>query len=189
MAIDKLTKDLLAKIGKGIAHTRVLGVTDGKVTFSNLDFSQGGEIFSIENSLEINWDEPTLSELKVDQGLQTIDISIEQGELTFAANYPTLAEDALAEFFKTAKTASTIKASADVSYTGKSIFTEPKTTELSILIEDQNEAFGICLARVSVTARLALDNDSKVWYIGLNGRVLANLEDGQGDILVAPKAV
>lgn len=189
MALNALTPELIASLSKGIATTKVLGVTDGKVTFNNLDFSSAGEIFSIEDSLNIDWAEPTLTEVKVDQGQKTIDSKVEQGEITFSANYPTIAEAALAEFFTAGTTEATITGSkigeAAKSYTGKSIFTSPKTTEVTMLIEDQNQAFAIVMARVSLTARLAFDSDNKLWYIGLNGRVLSNLEAGQGDILVA----
>lgn len=188
MALSNLTKDLLSAISKGIASTKVLAVPEnGQVTFSNLDFTSAGQIFSIEDSFSIEWGEPTITEIKVDQGLASIDTKIEQGEVTFSANYPTIAEAALAEFFKAGNTSISVTADATHSYTGKSIFTDPKSTELTMLIEDQNQEFGIVLARVSVTARLAYDSDSKIWYIGLDGRVLTNLKSNEGDILIAKK--
>lgn len=188
MALNSLTKDLLAALGKGIASTKILPVVDGKVTMSGLDFTDAGQIFSIEDSFALDWAEPTLDETKVDQGLATIDIKIEQGEITFAANYPTIAEEAMKEFFKTSTAGQvTVIGDAEHSYKGTSIFTDPKTTEVSLLIEDQNQEFAVVLARVSITARLAYDGDKKIWYIGLNGRVLSNLKDGEGDALVAKK--
>ena len=47
--------------------------------------------------------------------------------------------------------------------------------------------FSITMARVSLTARLAYDADNKLWYIGLNGRVLTNLAANQPDVVVAEK--
>lgn len=188
MALNSLTKDLLSAISKGISSTKILPVPEGgQVTMASLDFTDAGQIFSIEDSFALDWGEPTLTEVKVDQGLATIDVKIEQGEITFAANYPTIAEAAMKEFFKASTSQVTITGDATHSYKGTSIFTDPKTTEASLLIEDQNQEFAVVLARVSLTARLAYDSDTNIWYIGLDGRVLTNLKSGEGDILVAKK--
>lgn len=189
MAISKstLTKDLLSKLMRGIAKTSVAPVTDGSVTFSSSTFSDAGQIFSIEDSLSIEWSEPNITEVRVDQGLQTIAMDVEKGDITFSANYPTVAAAALSEFFKCSAGSISITSADGVAYTGTGVFLEPKTTEVSLLIEDMNEAYSIAFARVSLTARLAYDTDTRVWYIGLNGRVLNNLADNQPDAVVSEK--
>lgn len=185
MALSNLTQALLDKLARGIASTKVLAA-NGEVALSTLDFSNAGQIFSIEDSLSIDWPEPTINSVKVDQGQQTIAIDVEKGDITFSANYPTIAEEALAEFFESGKEC-VVTSSAGQTYTGTSIFTSAKTTEVSLLIEDENKDFALVFARVSLTARLAYDTENKIWYIGLNGQVLANLKDGEGDVLIAPK--
>lgn len=189
MAISKstFTKDLLAKLMRGIAKTSIAPVTDGSVTFSSSTFANAGQIFSIEDSLSIEWSEPTITEVRVDQGLQTIAMDIEKGDITFSANYPTVASAAISELFKCSSGAVSITSADGVAYSGTGVFLEPKTTEVSVLIEDMNEEYSIAFARVSLTARLAYDNDTKVWYIGLDGRVLNNLADGQPDAVVSEK--
>lgn len=188
MAISSstLTKELLAQLGRGITSTRLLPVADGSVTVSTLNFTNAGLIYSIEDSFAIDWGEPTLNNIRVDQGQQVIAVDTEQGDITFSANYPTIAEAALSEFFKVGK-ASVVTTDTNVTFTGKSYFTDPRTVECSLLVEDADSEFVIIFARVSITARLAYDNDTKIWYIALSGRVLANLADGEGDIIVAPK--
>lgn len=189
MAINKstFTKDLLAKLMRGIAKTSIAPVVDGSVTFSSTTFSNAGQIYSIEDSLAIEWSEPSITEVRVDQGLQTIAMDVEKGDITFSANYPTMASAALSELFKVSGSSVTITSADGVSYTGTGIFLEPKTTEVSVLIEDMNEQFSIAFARVSLTARLAYDNDTRVWYIGLDGRVLNNLATNQPDAVVSEK--
>lgn len=191
MAISKstLTKDLLSKLMRGIAKTSVAPVTDGSVTFSSSTFSNAGQIFSIEDSLSIEWSEPNITEVRVDQGLQTIAMDVEKGDITFSANYPTVAAAALSEFFKCSASSISITSADGVAYAGTGVFLEPKTTEVSLLIEDMNEAYSIAFARVSLTARLAYDTDTRVWYIGLNGRVLNNLADNQPDAVVSERVV
>lgn len=184
------TKDLLAKLARGISKTYIAPVTSGSVSFSSSTFTNAGLLYSIEGSLAIDWAEPSISEIRVDQGLQTIAMDIEKGEVTFAANYPTMAGAALAEFFdQVGSTNFTVATpeSTPVSYAGPGFTLEPKTTEVSVMITDMDEKFAICMARVSLTARIAYDSDNKIWYIGLNGRVLANLATNQPDVVISEK--
>ena len=192
MAINKstFTKDLLAKLARGISKTYIAPVTDGSVTFSSTTFSNAGLLFSVEGSLTIDWSEPSIDEIRVDQGLQTIAMDVEKGDITFSANYPTMAGAALSEFFEKVGNSDFTVATPDttpISFTGPGFTLEPKTTEVSVMITDMNEQFAITMARVSLTARIAYDSDNKIWYIGLNGRVLANLAANQPDVVIAEK--
>lgn len=190
MAISSstLSKDLLNSLARGIATTKVLPVAStGAVTMGSLDFTSAGLLYSVEGSLSIEWAEPTLEELKVDQLQQTIAVDIEKGDITFAANYPTIAEAALQELFKADSTSKTVVADASHQYQGKGIFLTPKQTEVTMMIEDQDQNYAVIFARVSLTARLVYDSDNRIWYIGLDGRVLANLADGEPDALIIPK--
>lgn len=190
MAINSstLTKSLLDSLARGIATTKILPVASGgAVTMSSLDFTSAGLIYSIEGSLSIEWAEPTLDEIKVDQLQQTIAVDVEKGDVTFSANYPTIAQAALGEFFDADSTTTTVTADASHQYQGKGIFITPKQTEVTMMIEDQDQNYAVIFARVSLTARLVYDTDTRIWYIGLNGRILSNLADGQPDALIIPK--
>lgn len=190
MAISSstLSKDLLDSLARGIATTKIIPVaSNGAVTMSGLNFTTAGLLYSIEGSLAIEWAEPTLEEIKIDQLQQTIAVDIEKGDITFTANYPTIAEAALQELFKADSTSKTVTADASHQYQGKGIFLTPKQTEVTMMIEDQDQNYAVIFARVSLTARLVYDSDNRIWYIGLNGRVLANLADGEPDALIIPK--
>ena len=56
-----------------------------------------------------------------------------------------------------------------------------------MMIEDQAKKFAVIFARVSLTARLVYDSDNRIWYIGLDGRILSNLATGEPDALIIPK--
>lgn len=189
MAISSATlkKELLDSLARGIASTKILPVTSGSVTTGSLDFTNAGLIYSIEGSLNIEWAEPTLEELKVDQMQQTIAVDVEKGDITFSANYPTIAEAAIAEFFEADSTSKTITADANTQYQGKGFFLSPKQTEVSMMIEDQAKNFAVIFARVSLTARIVYDSDNRIWYIGLDGRILSNLAENEPDALIIPK--
>ena len=188
MAISSLTKDLLSSLARGISTTKVLAApSNGEVTMGSLNFSSAGLLYSIEGSLSIEWAEPTLEELKVDQMQQTIAVDIEKGDITFTANYPTIAQAALAELFKADNTEKTVTADSSTQYKGKGIFLTPQQTEVTMMIEDQDQKYAVIFARVSLTARLVYDSDNRIWYIGLDGRILANLKSGEPDALIIPK--
>lgn len=189
MAISSVTlkKELLDSLARGIASTKILPVASGSVTTGSLDFTNAGLIYSIEGSLNIEWAEPTLEELKVDQMQQTIAVDVEKGDITFSANYPTIAEAAIAEFFEADSTSKTITADASTQYQGKGFFLSPKQTEVSMMIEDQAKNFAVIFARVSLTARIVYDSDNRIWYIGLDGRILSNLAENEPDALIIPK--
>ena len=190
MAISSstLSKDLLNSLARGIATTKILPVaSSGAVTMSGLNFTTAGLLYSIEGSLAIEWAEPTLEEIKVDQLQQTIAVDIEKGDITFTANYPTIAEAALQELFKADSTSKTVTADSNTQYQGKGIFLTPKQTEVTMMIEDQDQKYAVIFARVSLTARLVYDSDNRIWYIGLDGRVLANLASNEPDALIIPK--
>lgn len=187
MALSSLTKDLLNSLARGIATTKVISAGTGSVTMGSLDFTSAGLLYSIEGSLSIEWAEPTLEEIKVDQMQQTIAVDVEKGDITFTANYPTIAQAALAEFFKADGTSKTVTADSSTQYQGKGIFLTPQQTEVTMMIEDQEQKWAVIFARVSITARLVYDSDNRIWYIGLDGRVLANLASNEPDALIIPK--
>lgn len=191
MAITKETfnKALLEKLARGIAKTYIQDVTDGSVQLSTLSLANAGLLYSIEGSFELDWPEPTIDEIRVDQGLMTIATDVDKGDISFSANYPPMAAVVLKTFFKVNTSDVTITTADGVTYKGPGLFLEPKTTEVTMSVEDNDGEFQIAMARVALTARLAYDSDNKLWYIGLNGRVLANLKEGEADFTVAQKSV
>lgn len=191
MAINNstFTKALLEKLMRGIAKTYIAPVTAGSVTFDNTVFATAGLLYSVEGSLNVDWPEPTIEEIRVDQGLQTIAMDVDKGDITFSANYPAMAAAVLTEFFKHSASNVTLTSPDGVAYVGPGLFLDPQTTEVSVLIEDMDQKYAIAMARVALTARLAYDADRKLWYIGLNGRVLANLAANQPDVVAGEKQV
>lgn len=189
MSISKetFTKQLLDKLARGIAKTYIQDVTSGSVDFSSVSLANAGLLYSVEGSFELDWPEPTIEEIRVDQGLQTIAMDVDKGDISFSGNYPALAAEPLKAFFKTSASDVEITSPDGVAFKGTGLFIEPKTTEVLIYVEDMDGEFSITMARVALTARLAYDEDNKLWYIGLNGRVLANLAENQPDVVVAQK--
>lgn len=190
MAISNttFTKALLSKIQRGIGVTSIVPCVDGGQTFSATTFADAGKIYSIEGSFAIDWPEPDVTVVRIDQNLKQILMNVENGDITFSANYPTTAAAAINELFNIESASVSITSADGVSYSGVGISLDPKTTEVSLLVEDEAASGSIAFARIAMTARFAYDSDNRLWYIALSGRVLENLTDGQPDVVVSEVA-
>lgn len=180
-----LTHALLSDLHKGIAQTALLPVVDGQGTLNAADFSDADLLYSIKDSFDISWDEPTVEEIKVDQNDETIDTNMtDEGEVTLTANYPSNAGAALEYFFKKAKAVTGVTGPNGKTYSGSSYFKRPKTIEVSLMSTSSSEESCVIFARFQITARFLRDSDTGLWYIGLTGKMLTNLKDGEGDFAV-----
>ena len=185
----KLNKEMLKPLHKGNAAIALLPTENGSVTFSTLDFSNADLIYSIKGTFQITQDEPEVSELKIDQGDAVIDSTTESGAITITASYPTLAEDAFAYFYKSAKDVSGVKGiQSGKTYSGKSFFNTPKQIECSLLAVSQDESTAIAFARVQFTVVMKQDNEDQPFYLSVTGKVLTNLNDAEGDFAVLKSA-
>ena len=181
----KLSKELLKPLHKGNAAIALKETENGVVEFSTLDFSDADLIYSIKGTFNISQDDPEISELKIDQGDAVIDSTTESGAITITASYPTIAEDAFAFFYKSAKSVTGVKGLTSAkTYAGKSFFNTPKQIECSLLAVSQDESTAIAFARVQFTVVMKQDNEDQPFYLSVTGKVLTNLKDGEGDFAV-----
>lgn len=184
-----LTKELLKPLHKGNSAIALLPVTDGKVTFASLDFSAADLIYSIKGTFNINQDDPTVTELKIDQGDAVVDTDTEAGAITITANYPTIAQAAFEYFYNPGLAITAMKSvDEDVTYSGESFFNTPKQVECSLLAESQDKSTAIAFARVQLTVVMRQDSEDHPLYLAVTGKVLTNLAEGQGDFAVLKKA-
>lgn len=178
-----LTMDLLKPLHKGNAAIALKPVTDGKVTLSTLSFADADLIYSIKGTFNINQDDPSVTELKIDQGDAVIDTDTEAGAITITASYPTIATAAFEYFYNAGKSV-TVTAQDTTSYAGKSFFNTPKQVECSLLAQSQDKSTAIAFARVQLTVVMRQDSEDQPFYLALTGKVLTNLATGEGDFAV-----
>ena len=127
MAINKtnFTKALLDKLMRGIAKTYIVDVENGSVEWSATTFSNAGLLYSVEGSFNLDWPEPSIDEIRVDQGLQTIAMDVDKGDIVVSANYPSVASVPLQAFFKNSGSQVEITSPDGVVYKGPGLFIEP----------------------------------------------------------------
>lgn len=188
-----LTKAMLDDLHRGNAAISLLAYTTGGVTYSSLDFSAADQIFTIKDSFNISQDDPTVTEIKIDQGDATIDTDTEKGDWTLTGNIPSVAT-ALLEYFYTKAASSTISGSSvsikgnggasAVQYQGAAFFADPKEVHATVMIESASKKTAIIFAHVKFTAAMAEDDNNNPLYIKFTGSVLTNTKANEGDFAV-----
>lgn len=176
----KLDMTALSKLFKGNASIRMIDYTDG--IYANMDFTDADLIYSLKDSLSIEQETPTIDETKISQGDVTIDIDVDAGAISFAANYPTTAVEAFEKFFKKGK--DTTLSLGGKTYTGAGFFNTPKETEKSVAFQSQDESQAVSFARAKVVAAYKNTDEGQPAYLELTGRVLTNLAEGEGDFFM-----
>lgn len=184
-----LTKAMLADLMKGNASISLLPCpADGKVDFSDLDFTAADQIFSTKDSFTIASADVTSTELKIDQFNETIDTEYEEGEYTINANVPSMAKEVLEYFYNAGVTISQMKGQdGTTTYDGEG-FLERKEIYATILVESASKKTAICFARVRATVNPpSRDNNSDPAYLKFVGTILANLLAAEGNWAVLKK--
>ena len=180
-----LTKAMIDDLHKGMAALSLLPYTDGGVTFSNLDFSNADQIFTLKDSFSITPSDPTSEEIKIDQKDQTIDTTTETGEYKMAGQIPSVAVEVLDYFMNEAGAVTGLKGQEGDTYSGKSYYTEPKEVICSVLVESASKKTAIVFAKVKfVVAGVTVENASTPAYVSFNADILANAKAAQGDFAV-----
>lgn len=177
-----LTKAMLNDLHRGCAAISLLPYTSAGVSsFANLDFSAADQIFTLKDSFNISQGDPSIEEIKIDQGDVTIDSDTTPGEWSLAGNIPSVASAVLAYFYESAQAMSSVtvkgQGSSTANYTrGAAFFATPKEVQATMLIESASKKTAIVLANVKMTVGLSKDDASNPAYLKLAGTILANTE-------------
>ncbi len=185
-----LTSAMLADLHKGNAAILLKACpANGEVTLTAMDFSAEDKIFTIKDSFNISQAEPTITEIKIDQGDDLIDTDAEKGEWTLTGKIPSNAT-ALYDYFYTASATavSGVKGDGGKQYAGKAYFSDPKEVVCSILVESQSRKSAVLFARVKLTVNQSEDDNANPMYLNFKGTVLKNLKSGVGDFAILPTA-
>lgn len=187
-----LTHELLSKLFKGVASISILPYEATGVTWDGLDFGGADQIFTLKDTFTISQDDPTTTNIQIDQKDENIDTTVEQGDWTISGNIPTIAEEILSIFYDEGALVSStgIKGQTGTAYKGKAFFANPREVYATWLVENAKQDMAVAFARVKMTVGLAQDDTSNPAYLKLNATILANTEatGAQGDWAVIKKS-
>ena len=185
-----LTHAMIDDLHKGMASISIQEYAEGGVVFSNLDFTNADQIFTLKDSFSITPSDPTTEEVKIDQADETIDTTVEAGEYKMAGQIPSVAVEVLDYFMNTAKEVNGIKGQdGKVTYSGKSYTVAPKEVLCSVLVESASKKTAIAFAKVKfVVSGVTMENASGSAFVAFSADVLANGAKGEGDFAVLKAA-
>jgi len=194
MALSSLTHAMLDDLHIGNASLSLLAYPSTGFDPTGADFSTGGQIFTLEDTFNLSCDDPSQSDIKIDQHKEIIDVSIDKGgNWVMTGNIPTQAAAVFDEFFDAGATIAAGTASnktgvtgADGAayYTGKGYLATPLVVEVAVLAESETKNTAILFPHVKmVLSRPKKDDNSNPLYLTMTGFILPNAKK-QGDNLM-----
>lgn len=179
-----LAHTILAKLFKGNSYISLLPYASTGVDWSTADFGGADEIFTLQDTFEIPQEDPSSTDIKIDQKSETIDTQEEPGAWNFNGTIPANCTEVLEVFYNKVSVGSTgvsVKGQEGTSYTGETFGMTPKSVYATILVESEDKKEAIAFAKVKLTAKMTRDTDSGLLAVALSGTILANDAAGQGD--------
>ena len=155
-----------------------LDITSG-VSFANAD-----QIFTLEGSFNLASDDPSATDIKIDQHQEVIDTQIDKGgNWRMTGNIPSIAQALLEYFFTegasvsagTASSPTGVTGAEGTYYTGKGFMATPETIEVSVLAESESKNTAILFPHVKmIVSKPKKDDNTNPAYLSFVGYVLPN---------------
>ena len=180
-----LTQAMLDDLHIGNASLSLLAYSAAGLDMTaGVDFSAADQIFTLENSFQLVCDDPSGSEIRIDQHQKVIDTQINKGgNWRMQGNIPSQAQALLEYFFPEGKAISAgtvgsvkgVKGSDGAFYTGEGFLSTPEIIEVSVLVESESKNTAILFAHVKmVVSPVKKDDNSNPAYLSFVGYVLPN---------------
>ena len=179
-----LTHAMLDDLHIGNASLSLLAYTAGIDLSAGMDFSAADQIFTLEGSFNLAHDDPSGTDIKIDQHKEVIDTQIDKGgNWRMTGNIPSVAQELLEYFFTegatiaagTASAVKGVKGSDGAFYTGKAFLATPETIEVSILVESESKNTAILFPHVKlVVSPVKKDDNTNPAYLSFVGFILPN---------------
>ena len=185
--MGKIDKSILDKIKKGNASFRFIDQTG---ILADGMFDEAHEIFTLEDTLDINQGEPTKTDTKLDQMSTSVLTTYESGEFMIAGTIPSMAKVLLDEFFTTkgepVSLATGVSGTNGVKYKVASGYSlTAKQKKATVMIESEDRSVAIVFMNVSMTATFKWGSvKTEPMGIALSGEVLQNLTDNADDFYI-----
>ena len=188
-----LTHAMLDDLHIGNASISLLAYNPNGVDITaGMDFSAADQIFTLEDTFQLSCDDPSSSDIRIDQHREVIDVAIDKGgNWVMTGNIPSIAVAVLEYFFPEGKqiaggTASSVKgvtgADGTAFYTGEGFLATPEIIEVSVLAESESKNTAILFPHVKmIVSKPKKDDNSNPAYLTFTGYVLPNPAKSSGD--------
>ena len=189
-----LTHAMLDDLHIGNASISLLAYSASGVDITNgLDFSSADQIYTLEGSFNLECDDPSSTDIKIDQHQEVIDTRIDKGgNWRMTGNIPSIAEAALSYFYPdgadivagTASSPKGVTGAEGTFYTGKGFLATPETIEVTVLAESESKNTAILFPHVKmIVSKPKKDDNDNPAYLSFVGYVLPNPYKSGGDFV------
>lgn len=187
-----LNHAMLDDLHIGNASLSLLAYPTGGVDFTaGMDFSAADQIFTLEGTFNLESDDPSSTDIRIDQHQEVIDTQIDKGgNWRMTGNIPSIAEALLEYFFSegkkvqagTASNLTGIKGTDGAYYTGEGFLATPETVEVSVLAESESKNTAILFPHVKmIVSKPKKDDNTNPAYLSFVGYILPNPKKVSGD--------
>lgn len=180
-----LTHAMLDDLHIGNACLSLLPYPAGGLDITaGVDFSDADKIFTLEGTFNLESDDPSSSDIKIDQHQEVIDVQLDKGgNWRMTGNIPSVAVELLEYFFTegqaiaagTAASKTGVKGGEGTYYTGKGFLASPEIIEVSVLAESESKNTAILFPHVKmIVSKPKKDDNANPAYLSFVGFVLPN---------------
>lgn len=172
-----LTHAMLDDLHIGNACLSLKPYVSGGVDITTaMSFADAEKIYTLEGTFNLETDDPSSTDIRIDQHQEVIDVQIDKGgNWRMTGNIPSIAKELLAYFFTDGSDTATITGGEETTYAGKGFMATPETIEVTVLAESESKNTAILFPHVKmIVSKPKKDDNSNPAYLTFTGFILPN---------------
>ena len=172
-----LTHAMLDDLHIGNACISLKAYTTGGVDITQaVSFAAEDKIYTLEGSFNLECDDPSSTDIRIDQHQEVIDVQFDKGgNWRMTGNIPSVAQALLEYFFTSGQATGTITGGESSTYTGKGFMATPEIVEVTVLVESESKNTAILFPHVKmIVSKPKKDDNSNPAYLSFTGFILPN---------------
>jgi len=180
-----LTHAMLDDLHIGNASLALLAYNPNGVDITNgLSFANADQIFTLEGTFNLECDDPSSTDIRIDQHQEVIDVQVDKGgNWRMTGNIPSVAKELLAYFYTsgmeigagTASSPKGVTGAEGTFYTGKGFMATPEVIEVTVLAESESKNTAILFPHVKmIVSKPKKDDNTNPAYLSFTGYILPN---------------
>ena len=141
-----------------------------------ITFAAEDKIYTLEGSFNLECDDPSSTDIRIDQHQEVIDVQFDKGgNWRMTGNIPSVAQALLEYFFSEGQATGTITGGESSTYTGKGFMATPEIVEVTVLVESESKNTAILFPHVKmIVSKPKKDDNSNPAYLSFTGFILPN---------------
>ena len=172
-----LTHAMLDDLHIGNACISLKAYASGGVDITQaITFAAEDKIYTLEGSFNLECDDPSSTDIRIDQHQEVIDVQFDKGgNWRMTGNIPSVAQALLEYFFTSGQATGTITGGESSTYTGKGFMATPEIVEVTVLVESESKNTAILFPHVKmIVSKPKKDDNSNPAYLSFTGFILPN---------------